>query len=65
MPTHFSGELVRNLQRYTPGLNIWYARLAFDRLFWSRLPMLAEPEYPRLVEKMQAQALKDYNQRYY
>lgn len=65
VPTHFSGELVRTVQQYTPGTNIWYARLALDRLLWARLHMLAEPEYPRLVARMQANALKDYNQRYF
>ena len=65
VPTHFAGEAVRFAQRYTPGTNIWYARLAMDRLLWSRLHMLAEPNFPAIVAKMQGQALKEYNQRYF
>lgn len=65
VPTHFAGELVRTVQQYTPGTNIWYARLAMDRMLWSRLHMLAEPEYPRLMARQQAKALKEYGQNFY
>ena len=35
--TAFGKELVNYMQRYTPGNNAWYMRLAMERLMWDSL----------------------------
>jgi len=37
-------KLVEYLRRYTPGTNIWWARLALERQVWDRLQELADPK---------------------
>lgn len=65
VPTHFSGELARFAQTYMPGNNIWYARLALDRLLFSRVHMVAEPNFPSVMARMENKAMKEYGQRFY
>lgn len=65
VPTHFSGELARFAQSYLPGNNIWYARLITDRLLFSRLHMLAEPNYPSVAARIENKAAKEYSQRFW
>lgn len=58
-------DLVRFLQRYTPGSNLWYAKLATDRLFWSQLREMADPEAVQSFARAERRALKDYGQQYW
>jgi hypothetical protein len=40
-------ELVRYLERYTPGSSLWYARLALEREVFDRLQALVDPNASR------------------
>lgn len=37
-------KLVEYMRRYTPGTNIWWSRLAFERYLWDNLQDLADPK---------------------
>lgn len=37
-------KLVEYLRRYTPGSNVWWARLALERQVWDRLQEIADPK---------------------
>lgn len=37
-------KLVEYMRRYTPGTNVWWARLALERQAWDRLQELADPK---------------------
>lgn len=41
------GEAVRMAKRYTPGGNLWYLRLAYERLILDRLSEEYDPHYSR------------------
>jgi hypothetical protein len=61
----FAADLVRFGQRYTPGSNIWYARLALERLLWNRLQELADPDAPQSFRRIQQKARRDYGQEFW
>jgi len=63
-PANTVGDLIGFLQRYQPGSNLWWARTAVDRLFWSQL-RLADPQAPRDYARMEAKAARDYGQRFW
>ena len=41
---HLFRELMNFMKRYTPGNNLWFSGLAFDRLLGDQLQMLLDPE---------------------
>jgi hypothetical protein len=42
--TNFASDLIRFGGRYTPGSNIWYSRLAFERLILDQAQTMADPK---------------------
>lgn len=50
------GELVRFLERYTPGGSLWYARLAYQRMILDQLGELADPNWKDRVVRTQRAA---------
>jgi hypothetical protein len=40
--TGFASEAARFLRRYTPGSNLWYFRLAWDRLLMDQLQAMVD-----------------------
>jgi hypothetical protein len=58
-PTRFGREAVRFANRYTPDL--WYTRLATDRLAWDTLQKMADPDYYEAFRRMEDRARKDQN----
>jgi len=49
-------KLVEYAKRYTPGTNIWWARLALERQVWDRLQEIADPKtYSKRQRKMRRQ----------
>lgn len=63
--THFGSEVVQALGRYVPGSNLWYARLAFERLFLDQLKYLADPKASRYFYERERKTRRDYGQTYW
>jgi hypothetical protein len=63
--TRFGKELVNYMQRYTPGNNAWYARLAMERLMWDSLRRMADPQAETSFRRIQQKARSDYGQEYW
>lgn len=47
---------VRLAQRYTPGTNLWYARLMFERLIWNNLAEMTDPDYQDGFDRLEQTA---------
>ncbi len=60
--SHSADDAIMFLQRYTPGSNLWYTKLAVDRLFWSQLRLMADPEAARSMARVERKALIERNQ---
>lgn len=61
---HFGKELVRELKGYAPGVNIFYARAAIERLLMDRLQSEIDPNYQRSWAAMEHHA-KQQGQNFY
>ncbi len=53
-------KLVEYLRRYTPGTNIWWARLALERQVWDRLQEIADPKAYRKRNRKEANQKKNF-----
>lgn len=58
-------ELLRFTRRYTPGTNLWYARLVGDRMLWDQLALLADPAAARGFARLQRRQRLRTGQAYY
>lgn len=56
-------EAVRFANRYTPDL--WYTRLAADRLLWDTLQKMADPDYAGTWRRMEQRARRDRGVEFY
>lgn len=63
--TNTTAELINFLQHYQPGSNLWYARLALDRMFYAQLKLMADPTAPRAFARMERRARTDYGQQFW
>ena len=63
--TGFTAEALRFVGRYMPGSNLWYSRLAVDRLVKDQLQRLADPRAAEGFTRLRRRALRDYGQEYY
>lgn len=63
--TNFGREMANFVRRNTPGTNLWYSRLALDRLMWDRVQELADPEYQRAFRRTEDRARRDFNQEFF
>lgn len=63
--TNFGSELAQFAARYTPGNNIWYTRLAFERLVRDNALRYVDPKAPTRFNRMQRKYLKEYGQEYW
>lgn len=57
--TQVTKDLVGTVLPETPGLSLWYIRLAMDRLMLDQLREWANPDYAASYRKMQDRAAKD------
>lgn len=62
---HLGRDLVKFTQRYTPGNNSWYARLAMERLMWDSLRRLADPHAETSFRRVMQNARRDYGQEFW
>lgn len=49
-------QLVREAKGFLPGNNLWYSRLAFDRLMADQMEQAINPAYPAAVRRMERSA---------
>lgn len=63
--TGFASELLRYVNRYTPGGSIWYLRLALQRQVFDQLQEMADPKAHAKWRRQQTQVRKDYNQKFW
>lgn len=63
--THIGSELVQAAGRYVPGSNIWYLRIAYQRLFLDQFKYLADPKASRYFYNQERKTRKDYGQTYW
>jgi hypothetical protein len=57
--------LSKFLRYYTPGSNIWYARLVLERYAWDRLDLLADPHAARKQAAKVRALRKNFNSDYW
>lgn len=63
--TRFAAELTRQLRGMVPGNNVWYARLAYNRLLADQLQELADPRYRQSWRRMHRRAAEQGSQFYW
>lgn len=63
--TNFGRELVRFLKANTPGSNLWYARLAFDRLIWGTAQEWLDPDAHAAHRRMIRRAEREFGNSYW
>jgi hypothetical protein len=63
--TKFAKEAVNFAQRYTPGNNAWYARLAMERLMWDSLRRMADPHAETSFRRVMQNARREYGQEFW
>lgn len=63
--TKFGKELLRFAKGNTPGSNIWYIRLAWERMLLDQLQYLADPEANKAFKRQQQFWKKEFGQDYF
>jgi hypothetical protein len=63
--TKATSELIKFAARNVPGNNIWYSRLALERLVTEWLGEKADPRAYRSYQRIKRKHRKEYNQRYW
>jgi hypothetical protein len=62
--TNAGKELAAFIQRYTPGNNLWYTRLVFERILFDTLEKLLNPNYAsdtrRNINRLKSRTGQDY-----
>lgn len=61
----FGGRLTEFAKRYTPGTNIWYARLVLEREVWDRLQYQIDRNAQRKFQRRIRRQEKDFGNRYW
>jgi hypothetical protein len=60
---HAGREAIRFLNKYTP--DVWYTRLAMDRLVWDTLTRMVDPDSASTFQRMEDSARKQQGTEYY
>lgn len=63
--TNAGAELARFIRYNAPGGNLWYSRLATDRLLMDQLQSMLDPEYRKSFARIERAAQRDYGQGYW
>ncbi len=58
--THAGREFSKFLGRYTPGGNLWYTRLAFERMVVDRLQTMLDPRAAASFNQRKAKQTQDF-----
>lgn len=60
-----ASEMVRFVQRYTPGTSLWYMRLGLERMVFDRLQLYTDPKAPQKFRALQNKYRREYDQEYW
>jgi hypothetical protein len=60
-----AGAVIRTLKKWVPGSNLWYARLAIDRLIYDQIQTAVDPQYRESFRRMKKRAKDDYGQKFF
>ena len=63
--TRFGSELAKFVQRYTPGMSMWYWRTAVERNLFDNLRMWADPKTASDFKRLKTKRARDFNQSYW
>ena len=63
--TNFGREATRFAQRYTPGNNLWYARLILERSIWDNLQEMTDPKAEKNRKKYERKLKTERGQDYW
>ena len=63
--TNFGKELVKFARGNIPGGNIWYLRLAWERVFLDQVQYLADPQANRAFKRQQKFFAREFGQEYF
>tara|TARA_R110000787_G_scaffold11105_1_gene37217 strand:- start:1308 stop:3725 length:2418 start_codon:yes stop_codon:yes gene_type:complete len=63
--TNFGREATRFAQRYTPGNNLWYARLVLERAIWDNLQEMTDPKAEKNRKKYERKLKTERGQDYW
>lgn len=58
-------EATQFLQRYTPGISTFYARLAFERIVFDNLRKMADPDAARKFRRLERKVRREKGQEYF
>lgn len=64
-PSTEAAKAVEYLKRYTPGSNLWWARLALERQVWDRLDELADPKVYAKRRQQEQNQQQQYGNQYW
>jgi hypothetical protein len=64
-PQTIGAALARDVQRFTPGSSLWYARLIFSRTIVDNLQRMLDPSYAKSFARAQQRAQKLYGQNFW
>lgn len=60
-----AGKGIELLKHVTPGQNLWFSRLATDRLLFDQIHRWADPNYAQGFARREQRAMKEYGQSYW
>lgn len=60
---HFGREMIKYANKYTP--DVFYTKLALDRLVWDALTKMADPEAANTFSRIEERARKEQDTRFY
>jgi len=63
--TNFGSALASDIQRFTPGNNLWYGRLLFQRYLFDNIRKQVDPDYGHSFARMRENAMKLKGQDFY
>ena len=60
-----TGKAIELAKHITPGSNLWFSRLATDRLIFDQIHRAIDPDYANGFARREQRAIKEYGQRYW
>jgi hypothetical protein len=60
-----ASEMVKFVQRYTPGSSLWYMRLGLERMLFDRLQLYTDPKASQKFRNVQKKYKREYDQDYW
>lgn len=64
-PAEIGAELARTIRWNMPGTNLWYARLALDRLLWDQVQTMVDPDYHTSFRRQERRMKQAFGQAYW